>query len=220
MKEPAEKKITPPKPGSKEAQLAAMRADRIKDMEYDPKTGFGIPPMLQAPDTDEARKRLDLIRAAAKRVRANPARAIKNPPNRIGKPTGLGMSPTELKTTGATVKAADTEETTTMKTKSKTTAKRAATKSKGPAKSKKPASRKKGALSAMAAKVVTTVRPGSKAEVIAGLLTRAGGCTLADIKKATGWKAVSVPRQATDAGLELAKTKRDGVTVYSATPAA
>lgn len=215
MKEPAEKKITPPKPGSKEAQLAAMRAYRIKAMEYDPKTGLGIPPLLQAPDTDEARKRLDLIRAAAKRVRANP-----DPPSRIGKPTGLGISPTELKTTGATVKAADTQETTTMKTKSKTTAKRAAAKSKGPAKSKKPASRKKGALSAMAAKVVTTVRPGSKAEVIAGLLTREGGCTLADIKKATGWVAVSVPRQATDAGLELSKTKRDGVTVYTATPSA
>jgi hypothetical protein len=58
------------------------------------------------------------------------------------------------------------------------------------------------------------VRPGSKAEIIAGLLTRKQGCTAADIREACEWTAVNVPRQAAQAGLTLRQEKIDGVTNY------
>lgn len=54
----------------------------------------------------------------------------------------------------------------------------------------------------------------SQADVIAALLTREKGCTAADIKKATGWKAVNVPRQAKASGLKLKQKRDDGVTRY------
>jgi hypothetical protein len=56
----------------------------------------------------------------------------------------------------------------------------------------------------------------SKTMLIAGLLTRAGGCTTKDILEATGWPAVSVPAMAKAAKLTLVKTKVDGVTRYTA----
>ena len=60
------------------------------------------------------------------------------------------------------------------------------------------------------------VRAGSKLELIVGLLKRPDGCTTADVLKATGWPAVSMPQQARSAGLTLKKEKVDGVTRYSA----
>lgn len=54
----------------------------------------------------------------------------------------------------------------------------------------------------------------SQADVIAALLTRASGCTAKDILKATGWKAVNVPRQAKISGLKLKQKREDGVTRY------
>jgi hypothetical protein len=60
------------------------------------------------------------------------------------------------------------------------------------------------------------VRRVSKLEVIVGLMTRDGGCTVKDVLKATNWPTVSMPQQARAAGLELRKEKRDGVTYYSA----
>ncbi len=56
----------------------------------------------------------------------------------------------------------------------------------------------------------------SKTQLIADLLTRPGGCTTKDVLGATGWPSVSMPAQAKAAGLELIKTKTDGVTRYSA----
>jgi hypothetical protein len=53
-------------------------------------------------------------------------------------------------------------------------------------------------------------RTGSKTELIAGLLTRAKGCTGAEILEATGWPTVSVPAQAKAAGLKLRKEKAKG----------
>jgi Protein of unknown function (DUF3489) len=50
----------------------------------------------------------------------------------------------------------------------------------------------------------------SKVDIIAALLTREGGCTGADILKATGWPSVSVPQQAKAAGLTLHKSKKPG----------
>ena len=60
------------------------------------------------------------------------------------------------------------------------------------------------------------VRPGSKLAIIADLLRRPEGCTTADVLKATGWPAVSMPASAKAAGLALKKEKVDGVTVYRA----
>ena len=60
------------------------------------------------------------------------------------------------------------------------------------------------------------VRPGSKLEIIVGLLKQKGGCTSASVLQACGWTAVSMPQQAAAAGLTLIKDKRDGVTYYSA----
>lgn len=60
-------------------------------------------------------------------------------------------------------------------------------------------------------------RKGSKVDLIAGLLKRKGGCTTADVLKATGWPAVSMPQQAKAAGLKLRKEKKAGeVTRYFA----
>jgi hypothetical protein len=53
-------------------------------------------------------------------------------------------------------------------------------------------------------------RAGSKTEVVAKLLMRSGGCTTADILKATGWPAVSVPALSKAAGLKLRKEKEKG----------
>lgn len=50
----------------------------------------------------------------------------------------------------------------------------------------------------------------SKREIVAALLTRAEGCTTADILEATGWPAVSVPQQARSSGLELRSQKMPG----------
>lgn len=59
-------------------------------------------------------------------------------------------------------------------------------------------------------------RKGSKLEIVANLLKRPNGCTTADVLKATGWPAVSMPQQAKSAGLTLKKDKVDGVTRYTA----
>jgi hypothetical protein len=61
---------------------------------------------------------------------------------------------------------------------------------------------------------VTTVRPGSKAAAIVDLLRRPEGCTTADVLKATGWPAVSMPQQAKAAGLKLRSEKEGRVTRY------
>lgn len=63
------------------------------------------------------------------------------------------------------------------------------------------------------------IRPGSKLETVAKLLTRANGCTTKDVLDATGWPTVSMPQQAKAAGLVL-KTEKDGrVTRYRGEPA-
>ena len=58
------------------------------------------------------------------------------------------------------------------------------------------------------------VRPGSKLEIVVGLLTRKEGCTSAEILKACDWPAVSVPQQARAAGLTLRQEKDGKVTRY------
>lgn len=95
----------------------------------------------------------------------------------------------------------------------KAPAKRAAGKKAAKAKARTPAAPRP------AAALGKGVRPGSKAEIIAGLLTRKQGCTAADIREACEWTAVNVPRQAAQAGLTLRQEKIDGVTYYFGTAA-
>jgi len=58
------------------------------------------------------------------------------------------------------------------------------------------------------------VRPGSKLEIVVGLLKRKEGCTAAEILAACSWPAVSVPQQARAAGLTLRQEKDGKVTRY------
>lgn len=90
-----------------------------------------------------------------------------------------------------------------------------ATKAKAKTK-KKPAAKAKTKPKNKTAASKGDARTGSKLEMVGKLLTREGGCTTADILKATGWPAVSVPAQAKALGLTLKKEKVDGVFRYSA----
>ncbi len=114
---------------------------------------------------------------------------------------------------------------TTMKTSSKKKAPSPAAK---PAKAPKPAGGGKAAAKANARTRASAgpteagskaVRPGSKLEIVVGLLTRKEGCTTAMALAQTGWPSISMPQQARAAGLTLTKEKKDGVTVYHAAPA-
>ena len=51
---------------------------------------------------------------------------------------------------------------------------------------------------------------GDKLKAIVALLTRSSGCTGAEVLAATGWPSVSMPQQATAAGLKLRKEKKPG----------
>jgi hypothetical protein len=68
----------------------------------------------------------------------------------------------------------------------------------------------KPAKAKQTAKAIPGIRPGSKLEIVAGLLTRKEGCTTADVLKATDWPAVSMPQMAKSAGLKLRKEKAKG----------
>lgn len=94
---------------------------------------------------------------------------------------------------------------TTMKTKSKlakSAAKKAAARRRDRAAKAKP-------KSANARTKVADVRPGSKLEKVVKLLQRPGGTTTAEVLKATGWPTVSMPQQASAAGITL-KTEKEG----------
>lgn len=159
--------------------------------------------------------KLRLARAAGKRL------------NRMT----TGVTPVKPITAPVPASAPSLKET-IMKTKSKaknSTKKRsrgeaAANLKKGKAAaSKRPKGSKKAAAENARAPIGTPggVRPGSKLEIVVGLLTRADGCTGKEILEATGWPTVSVPQQAKAAGLVLSKEKVDGITRYraAATPA-
>lgn len=96
--------------------------------------------------------------------------------------------------------------------KSKTAKKTAAANARKPAKGA--AKPQKAASSAPAGE--RGIRPGSKLEIIVGLLRRPEGCTTADVLAATEWPSVSMPQQAKAAGITLKKEKVDGRTVYRA----
>lgn len=146
-----EKKIAPPAAGSKMAGLRAMREADFED----------IPPMLKrparTPEEEEAwRKRRALLHKRAR----DPA--IKNPPKRVSASAAmLGMSPTQLRSTGATLRG-DNRGETDVKTKTKT---RPRGKAK-PGRKAKPATRARRAPRKIAArKARGTIRVGDKVTV-------------------------------------------------------
>lgn len=57
-------------------------------------------------------------------------------------------------------------------------------------------------------------RPGTKLAEIVKLLQRPAGCTTADVLKATGWPAVSMPQQAKAASIEMVTEKVGRTTTY------
>jgi hypothetical protein len=84
---------------------------------------------------------------------------------------------------------------------------------------RKTAKAKTAAPAAKRASKAPTKRAGpsggqTKTALIGALLSREGGCTTADILKATGWKAVNVPREGGKCGLKLKQKKDGGVTRY------
>jgi hypothetical protein len=54
------------------------------------------------------------------------------------------------------------------------------------------------------------VLSGPKRGIVRFLLCRPGGCTLRDIKRGTGWKAISIPREAASLNLSLVKDRTPG----------
>jgi Protein of unknown function (DUF3489) len=60
----------------------------------------------------------------------------------------------------------------------------------------------------------TEVRPGSKLEIIVGLLKRPEGCTMAEVSEKVGWKTMSFPQQAKAANLKLRTEKQGKTTRY------
>lgn len=186
------KKISQPEPGSKESEIRTMR-EAIAGGD----DGLTVPKFLERPATPDAEKRLDMIRAAAKRVRENPGRYIKNPPNRVSEGAKmLGASPAQLRSTGATLKSETTEQEKPMRTKSKTTkagksnARKAVTKATKPAKAGE-----------------------SKTEKAVAMLMK--GATRKQIGDACNWPSIDLKAIAKRKGLKL--SEKDGV--YKATAA-
>jgi hypothetical protein len=139
----------------------------------------------------------------------------KTAPAPQGNPAAATARPDMPKATApaqpATAEAAQHEET-DMKTATKT-------KARSKAKGKTTARRPKGASKAAARNTARAtapggVREGSKLAAIVGLLQRPGGCTSADVLKATEWPSVSMPQQAKAAGITLVTEKEGRVTRY------
>lgn len=81
-----------------------------------------------------------------------------------------------------------------------------------PAKTKPPKAAAKAKKVAPAPKPAKSgVRPGSKLEIVVGLLTRKQGCTAKDCMDACNWPSISMQQQARAAGLTL-RTEKEGRT--------
>ena len=99
----------------------------------------------------------------------------------------------------------------------KTSAKTKTEKPKGkPSSARRSTTKKTAARSSARSAKTNGVRPGSKLEIIVGLLKRKEGCTTADVLAACHWPAVSMPQQAKAAGLKLRKQKDGKVSRYFA----
>lgn len=96
--------------------------------------------------------------------------------------------------------ATDEDSTMRKSTKTKKTVAKKTAKKSAKANARKPAGKK----------VAAKPRGDSKTQKVGVLLKRAGGCTRADILKATGWPAVSVQQMAKTCGLKLRKEKEPG----------
>jgi hypothetical protein len=199
-----EKKISQPKPGSKEASVRALR-------EAEAKAGNPDVPTFLARKTDTQNAlRLQMIRDAAeqrRRVRSpDDDRTIPSNPVRSNGPTPPSTSPAKPK--AGSVRADTTKETAVTKKAKKTKVQ------KSPRPRARKGARKATARATAARRAKGTVRPGSKLAAIVGLLQRPEGCTADEVRKATGWPSVSMPQQAKAAGITLAIEKQGKVNHY------
>lgn len=175
-------------------QLAALSAKARKNAGKPRARKFEQPPDSRAPLTE-----VDLANIRAlKRLGADKVSAVRQ----IGARPKPSPKP---KTTRAVVAAVADPKPATEKQET-VMAKKTKTKKASQAKARTPV---KG-------KTESGVRPGSKLEIIVGMLKRPEGCTTKQVLEACKWPAVSMPQQAEAAGLTLKKEKVDGVTVYRA----
>ena len=205
--------------GAKEAALRVQREQRVKEQKAKPRTAAqqmmvddGLPPALvraggspklAKPVNASAGVTLAPPIAVQKAIAADLAEPTDDGPDFPDRSDAVKQREFKDSTEGEVEKAQDgpaprtTKETTVKKSKTKTKA-------------------KEKAKSAVKAKVKTAVKSGSKVALIADLLKRPEGCTTADVLKATGWPAVSMPAQAKAAGITLRKTKDGRTTTYFA----
>lgn len=181
----ADKKIKQPQDGSKEAGNRAMREARHQ-RNLEAVREAGIPDVCNV----FIRKTADEVEAQMKRCRRITAQAaerkIKNP-SKHSAPTGLGMSPFEMRQTGAKLKTESDMGTPAKKT---TTTKRKAKAAK-PKAARKPAAK---TATANARKAVGTAEPRGMAIEIGKLAsreattTRGAGASRAELIELTGWE--------------------------------
>lgn len=201
-----------------------------------------IPPFLRRPYGPEEKARIEKMVADANRreIRMPRDRRKVRSPGSGAKATGLGMAPTALRSHGASLKGetstapkrkpamkigakeqalrAQREEVAKPQPADPANAAAAADTKETDMSTKKTAARKK-APAKKAAKASPVIRPGSKLEIVVGLLTRPEGCTAEEITTACNWPTVSVPQQARAAGLTLRKEKDGKISRYWATAA-
>lgn len=154
----------------------------------------------------DAVKTIRQPKAESKEARLRAMREDKGKRKKISVPVIAEKMVTEMKTTAAAVTTTtpDSLEVAAEETK---LAKKSNTKKAKAAKAK--------ARTKVSGKT-SGVKPGTKLAKVAEMLTRPGGCTAEQVKKACEWPSVSMPQQAKAAGLKLKKEKVDGVTRYTA----
>ena len=191
--------------GPKERQIAELRRRRALPPHVDHLLADGCPPELvilpgeprnRRPKIERRRADAGVALAPPLAVQKAIAADLKDEPEpRASDATARAMidAVDGPKKAAPTESVADQEELMTTKSKKRATKTAAKAKARTPVKAK-----------------TEGVRPGSKLEIVAGLLTRKEGCTTADVLKATGWPAVSMPQQAKAAGLMLKKEKNKG----------
>lgn len=218
------------KPGPKEQQVRDLKAARIeaaaKAMAAD-----------GAPDAINRNKTMtpEEIEAAEKRAARVTTKAAERKVANPKEPTGRAVLPASVEPAGRAIladnkkreRAATKARLDALKESTKAPAKPAAAAQESSVTTKTTTAKKatpktrKGSTKSAARRPVksTTTRAASgktKTQLIADMLRRPGGCTTAEVLKATGWPSVSMPQQAKLVGIKLIKKKDGKVTRYSA----
>lgn len=174
-------------------------------------------PKVEDPTTAKLRKELEASDAKKKAASLERLREYKAFQNRSAPkpelkpraimPTTRAIVPTQQEIDEMATSARKKISKTTQRAKSATKV----TRGKKAAKAARTPAKPKPEAAAIGTKAV---RPGSKLEKVVELLTREGGCTAAEVLKATEWPAVSMPQQARAAGLALRQEKEGKTTRY------